>query len=795
MPDHLQLAPPSQTDSKRRPPSPRPKETFDRKAHATTLAGVLAGLEYAGSPLFTSVIADDTDDEADQLGEVVLKFKTKGATSKGPFSKIAMTALGENADNEFYVLSPTESRRQFGELVRAYGGDPQEWSSTGAWLRLLDQIEDVSVYTRADRYDETLEDLDFADTDIIDVVLWPTSLLRETSAERVGRERLQELKGIVESFAANRTGIAILAEDPRPDTLFFRVVANEELMDELLEHPYVQKVRGRLAPRLAPAQLIPQASAGSPPPPAGASIGILDDLVLTANPWMRGVVSQSANFPETRVFGGATSHGTMVASIAAYGSLDAAARGHQPNVPFPILAARISEADRNGNTVVVGDVVSQFESAFAWLDEQGARIAVVAFAYDHADKEPLPTELTVTVDNLARKYQMVVVVSSGNIGQIPNRHWLNDYPSYLEDESSRVAAPGTAALALTVGAHAHLDVPSDNSLVAIAREGQPSPFSRTGPTRGNRFSKTRKPEFSGPGGNWGWRTNGSSPIPHDEGLGVVTLSTRNQPLFSVGSGTSLAAPFVAHEVAKIATRYPAAGPNLLRAITALSVPELPIHRSAAQASVTAAYGVPRADRVLESGGHRAIMVYEGQIDIGGRQIHELPVPDEFAELVPNSERRFRIVLAFDPPVKRSRRDYMAGRMHFDFVRNMTLAEVKRTWETQPTLAEREADPTVLYDSLPLGNQRPKTNPPVSPLRSNTLIRRDVATDQWNVDDKHYFLVVSHDSSAWTKAQLAANPVQNYALAIEMVDEGRPGLELHNLVQSRLQTRVQGRSRG
>lgn len=795
MPDHLQLAPPSPTDSKRLPPAPRPKETFDRKAHATTLAGVLAGLEYAGIPLFTSVAADVADDADDQLGEVVLKFRTKGAPSRGPFSKIAMTALGENADNEFYVLSPTESRLQFAELVREYGGNPQEWSSTGAWLKVLDQIEDVSVYTREDRYDETLEALDFSDTDVIDVVLWPTSLLRETSAERVARERLQELKTLVESFSVDRTGIAILAEDPRPDTIFLRVVADEALRDALLEHPYVQKVRGRLAPRLAPTQLIPQDNVRAPLPPAGAPIGVVDDLVIIANPWMRGVVVGSASFPATRNFGGATSHGTMVASIAAYGSLEAAARGHEPNRPFPILAARISEADRNGSTVVVGDVVSQFESAFAWLNEQGARIAVVAFAYDHADQEPLPTELTVTVDNLARKYQMVVVVSSGNIGHVPNRHWLNDYPGYLEDESSRVAAPGTAALALTVGAHAHLDVPSDNSLVPIAREGQASPFSRTGPTRGNRFGKTRKPELSGPGGNWGWRTNGSSPIPHDEGLGVVTLSTRNLPLFSVGTGTSLAAPFVAHEVAKIATRYPAAGPNLLRAITALSVPVLPTHKPAAQAYVTAAYGVPRADRVLESGGHRAIMVYEGQIENGARQIHELPVPDEFAELVPDSERHFRIVLAFDPPVKRSRRDYMAGRMHFDFVRNMTLAEVKRTWEKQPTLAEREADPSVLYDPLPSGNQRPKTNPTVRQLGSNTLIRRDVATDQWNVDDKHYYLVVSHDSSAWTRAQLAAYPVQNYALAIEMVDEGRPGLELHNLVQARLRTRVQGRSRG
>ncbi|WP_152602355.1 S8 family peptidase, partial [Cryobacterium roopkundense] len=491
--------------------------------------------------------------------------------------------------------------------------------------------------------------------------------------------------------------------------------------------------------------------------------------------------------------GSSTPHGTQVASIAAYGSLDRASQGEQVSAPFPILSARVSE-NRSGQSVIVGNVVAQVEQALQWLHSEGARIAVVAFAYDNADDDPLPTELTVTLDRLAREYRMVLVVSAGNVREIGTQHWRDDYPHYLKSPSARIAAPGTAALAITVGAVAARDAPYDTTLVGIAPRGHPSPFTRTGPTRGNRDGKTQKPELVAPGGNFGWKPSLSVPVSNDPSLGVITLTGRNTPMFAATTGTSFAAPFVAHEVAKIATRYPDAGPNLLRAITALSAPPLEAGRVPnLEPSTQFAYGIPNADRVLESGQNRAILVFEGLMDIGTRVIHELPIPREFAQLVSGAERRVRIVLSFDPPVKRSRRNYVAGRMKFDFVRNMTLTEVKRTWEQQPTVAEREGNPELPYDEMPNENKRPRTIPGVNTLSSNTLIRRDISTNTWREDDEHYFLVVSHDKSPWTASQLQEHPQQSYALAIELVDEGRPELDLHGLAQARLTSRTRQRA--
>jgi hypothetical protein len=263
-------------------------------------------------------------------------------------------------------------------------------------------------------------------------------------------------------------------------------------------------------------------------------------------------------------------------------------------------------------------------------------------------------------------------------------------------------------------------------------------------------------------------------------------------MFVVNTGTSAAAPYVAHEVARIATRYPAAGPNLLRALTALATPAISANPHLIAPSLSAAYGLPDAASVLESGGNRVILVHEGTIAAGGREVLELPIPKAFAAAA-NTERHLRIALAFDPPVKRSRRDYMAGRMQFDFVRNMSFEDVKRTWEVQPTMAERAGG--AHFDELPSGNERPALRPGVTKIHSNTLIRRDIATQTWDEDDETYFLVISHDRSPWTAAQLRQYPTQDYAVAIELVDVNRQSLDLYALVQAQLALQARLGARG
>jgi hypothetical protein len=781
MPDHLRLNPPVLTDSKRRPAGGGEEVSgIDRAGKATTLVGILAGLESGGRRWFPDP-ALEVDDQSGDLGRVVLKFRTKGAPKKGPLASLKMIPLGENGENEFFTLSSDELRRLFAELVRRYGGiSSADVNDSASWFELLDQIEDIELYSRADRVDPSLSpDSGYPQT--VDVVLWPTSILPDGQARALARDRLEEITAVVEA-----TGGSVVASDPRPDAPLIRAVVEQPLLSLLLDHPVIERVRGPLAATIAPSQLLDTAFESNVREPSGASIGVIDDLVIRANVLMDTAVASSASFPAGKVFGAATAHGTNVASVAAYGSFDVAIQNGVLPSPFPIIAARIAEADAAGNPTVRGSVVALFEEALTWVAEQGARIAVVAFGYDYADTDPLPTELTATIDRLSRDLKIVIVVSAGNLRRVAPLHWRDDYPTYLSGTEARIAAPGAAALAVTVGSLSSRDVAHDQTLTAIAPSGEVSPFSRTGPTRGNRFGKTRKPEFLGPGGNWGWRDGGSSPVFGDPNLSVVTLSTTATPAYTVTTGTSVAAPFVAHELAKIATRYPDAGPNLMRALLALSghAPSDRPGQVLGEPAVASAYGVPNSDRILESGGHRAVLTFEGQIVRGGRHIFALPVPAEFAQTFVGAQRRLRVALAFDPPVRRSRRDYMAGRMIFDFVRSMDLDEVKRTWEEQPSVAEA-ASHGLERRNLPSGRRRPKTSPGVDALRSNTIVRRDIETSDWSVDDEDYFLVVSHDSSPWTASQLEQYPTQDYALAIELIDEARTSLDLHALTEARL----------
>jgi hypothetical protein len=318
----------------------------------------------------------------------------------------------------------------------------------------------------------------------------------------------------------------------------------------------------------------------------------------------------------------------------------------------------------------------------------------------------LPSELTTTLDELARELDVVIVVSTGNRHtDVPSPGWLHGYPSYLVDTDAGIAEPADAALAVTVGSLARRDVPGGartSSLVAIAPAAGPSPFTRSGPTRGKNAAGTLKPEFVHHGGNWAHDHQLNQLSRRDPGISVITaIRPQGARLIGVDNGTSYAAPAVAHEVARIATRYPDASANLLRALLALSarVPE-----KSAVAGIdplrTCGYGVPDAERVLESGSAKAILTIEATMATNSVVIHRVPVPYEFAQGA--SKRLFRVALAFDPPVRRSRREYIAGTMSVELVRGLDEAEVERHYRLQPSVSQTNADPTLARLDLPKG---------------------------------------------------------------------------------------------
>jgi hypothetical protein len=722
-----------------------------------------------------------------------LVLKLQGATrlQSGPLHGLQLTVLGEGRGWTYAVLSTRESRDLLAALITEYGqteqDTPADWDYPQTWAALLDNIEGVSLYGRDDRYDRELDRLTFEQVEPLDVLLWPSP------TPEAAQERISEIEDLVRAATDENLSIRVVATDPRPQTTVVRINADRDLLDTLLAAAWVERVRPPLRPEVTQADVLGAKMPVPMPEPRGAAVGVIDGIPVTANPLLLAAVTDMKPFPADHVFGGPDAHGTPVTATAVWGDLDFLVRPGMPTPdPHPVVNARVLDQDPNG-LVVAGQAHVTIAEAMRWLvSEHQVRVINLSINRNVPADGLLVAELTATLDQMIRELDVVVVVSTGNRLQTPTNGWLVGYPGYLLDEDAGVAEPGDAALAVTVGGLAKRDVPGGRqaqSLVAIAPAGAPSPFTRSGPTRGHTSAGTLKPEFTHHGGNWAHDHQFDNVHQSDPGIAMITaIPPTGTRFLGMSTGTSYAAPAVAREAARIATRYPSASANLLRALLALSArPPTAGRLDGIDPLRLSAYGVPNADRILESGGPTAILTINAEMNTNSVVIHPVPIPYQFAE--GTSRRLFRVALAFDPPVRRSRREYIAGNMSVELVRGLDEDHVARHYQIQPTRAQVEANPQLRRFDLPSGKQRPSLSPGQAALASNTLIRRDFDGGTWDPDDEHYFLVVTHTHSPWTQKQRNEYPKQRYALAVQLTDEGRTHLDLHNLARAELRTRI------
>ncbi|MBN9374195.1 MAG: hypothetical protein J0I40_02145, partial [Cellulomonas sp.] len=185
MADHLRLADPRVLSSKRRPsafnPNAGPLEP-DRPGHARTLAGMLAGIEGQVGGRFERDRVGVDEEDRDDAPPVVLVVTGRAALDYGPFRRWGMDVLTEGSGNTLMVLSSSEAREVFADLVDEYGGDRADWTKPEAWRKQLDAIESVRLYDARDRADGQLEDLNFESLEVVDVLLWAS--MAERSSRR-----------------------------------------------------------------------------------------------------------------------------------------------------------------------------------------------------------------------------------------------------------------------------------------------------------------------------------------------------------------------------------------------------------------------------------------------------------------------------------------------------------------------------------------------------------------------------------------------------------------------------------
>ncbi|OAN38851.1 hypothetical protein A4X16_15500 [Microbacterium sp. H83] len=772
----------------------RPGSTpFDPDEHREHVFSIMNDLDDAMPGLFDDLASEPS---AEDLGEIVLKVTGSAQFSPTEFSALKMSPLAGNEDKHFFVLTNQESRALFHQLAEKYSADASDWEDPKAWRTMLEKVQNIELYGRDDRVGPSAIQPEGDSVATIDIVLWPTSVMNK-SAEKVGRERVRAIRSFIQASDPTDGRVEVVYSDDRdPDTLQVRATVSAQVFDMIAEHPYVERIQGPLVAAVTQKDIFESSAPTQPPLPEGTPIGIIDDLIVDANPWLRDVVVAQRDFPAGYVFGSATRHGTQVAGLAAWGDIaPLLADPDYDGQPFPLYLARVAQMNSHGETQLVDNAEKQLEDALRWLHEQGVRIVVFALGKEEPDGGAIPEILSSTLDRVSTELEMVLVTAAGNLKEAAG-HWLNDYPSYLIDSSAKVAAPGSAATAVTVGSRAHADVVDTSSSPygqPIASAGKAAPFSRTGPSRATNAAGRQKPEFASYGGSWGYDSSIDQIIRDNAGLAIPTLIPPvNGRNFGFAAGTSYAAPRVAHELARIKTRYPDAGPNLLRALLALSGDQLPTGVKNPNEVMSGVFGVPDADRVLESVGNSVIFVYEGVIATNSHLAIELPIPEQFATGF--SQREVRIALAFDPPTRRSRRDYVAGNMTFELIHREPLSAIQAAYAKQPTAKQLAADPSLTF--VPAMKGLPMS-PPKTRFKSSTLICREYSNPVrgWDPDDQIYHLVVTHEPSPWTPAQKDEYKEQRFAVAVRLVDHGRPELDLFGLAEAQLQARTRGRAQG
>jgi len=189
-----------------------------------------------------------------------------------------------------------------------------------------------------------------------------------------------------------------------------------------------------------------------------------------------------------------------------------------------------------------------------------------------------------------------------------------------------------------------------------------------------------KPELAAYAGNLSWHPGVRNWRRNDPALAEPSLrhDWAGNRLISYKCGTSVAAPYVAHIAARVEAelrqafnRAPRA--NLIRALVVHSANVtdqarnwIAEGRADPHAEVCTlrlvGYGKPDPARALYSSDNRAVLVAEDELEEDQVHLYGLELPAEFYR--GHRKRQIRITLAYDPPVRGTRQDYLSRTMSF-----------------------------------------------------------------------------------------------------------------------------------
>ncbi len=352
-------------------------------------------------------------------------------------------------------------------------------------------------------------------------------------------------------------------------------------------------------------------------------------------------------------------HGSGVASLVSYYALNLE-RGAS-NVPKVwIASARVLNENNEGEeerlfSAVLSEVVDFFVPHGVRIFNLSVNVKNRKWNAEAKRTVPRRSWIARSIDRLSREHDIVFVVTTGNIPPDHVRAYLEQgapYPDYLHDSEASILDPGQAALALTVGAISPgtLVVGRVGEVRALAQENQPAPFTRSGPG----INREIKPEVVEYGGNY-VQDNGSLIVHKNPGTNVMMASHQLTPALIHDSGTSFAAPRVAHKLALILADLQSLGMN---AISAPLLKAFLVNSTQTTHSdefkkwlYVAGYGFPNADAATYSDPYSTILYFQGTLQPDSVAYFDIPVP-AILSTADSGTKRLTVTVAHAPEVQR-----------------------------------------------------------------------------------------------------------------------------------------------
>lgn len=327
-------------------------------------------------------------------------------------------------------------------------------------------------------------------------------------------------------------------------------------------------------------------------------------------------------------------HGTAVASLVVCGS-KLAANGtiQQDNrvIAVKVSADKFSKLDQ-----IIQETVEAYAPKFPLLIAN-LSVNVTSVIYPR-HKEV--NKLTIMLDDLAKQYGCLFVISAGNLffktwgAALVQKCQNMGYPEYFKEKCTHIAPPADSINNISVGSVAFQA--SVDSLVGIK--------SPTVHTRGNLDNfPFVKPDLVHYDSNY--RSDFSC-----EENGVLMAGINNDSLTSM-PGTSFSTPLVTHDLILLHNKYPELNANSLKALIIHSADKNIGEgiRSKKIREKLIGFGLPNAEDATYSDNHRSTIIIEDSIEIGKEKKVRFPVP---ASIAGSSRKRLRITktLVYNPLV-------------------------------------------------------------------------------------------------------------------------------------------------